>query len=244
MSRAVWTATVQKAAVYIAFAKAYVPPIPGLSNGSAVGFGSYGTEVKPTCGVSLAVVGKATMQDQLGQDAGTAYFTDELLWCAINGTNINDAFGVSQTPEGGTRLITPEVVPNCLPYCTLTATSEFSQLNRLNRLSTQGRGCQPQNQHCPQHRVQICRQALGLLHGKPSCQLRTYNSSASIPGVLYTFLVFSQMILRVWETSAATRVWVLQTLGHSRSRSSSPLTSSSGPVQQADPTGHALIEKA
>jgi hypothetical protein len=72
--------------------------------------------VKPTCGVSLAVVGKATMQDQLGQDAGTAYFTDELLWCAINGTNINDAFGVSQTPEGGTRLITPEVVPNCLPY--------------------------------------------------------------------------------------------------------------------------------
>jgi hypothetical protein len=119
LSRAVWTATVQKAAVYIAFAKAYVPPIPGLSNGSAVGFGSYGAEVKPICGVSLAVVGKATMQDQLGQDAGTAYFTDELLWCAINGTNINDAFDVSQTPEGGTRLITPEVVPNCLPYSTI-----------------------------------------------------------------------------------------------------------------------------
>lgn len=108
LTSSTWTVKIEKATVYAAFAKAYLPPIfnptnetfnISISHKVASGNDEHGSEYRPQCGVSLAVVGKGSALDQQGQAAGTAFITDELFWCeSFPGLAIN---------------IT---APNCLPY--------------------------------------------------------------------------------------------------------------------------------
>lgn len=80
--------------MYAAFAQAYTPALVPLDvSVASVGsepHHSKSHEYKPTCGVSLAVVAKASLLDQQDQYAGTAHLTNEILWCPMNDVDGNN----------------------------------------------------------------------------------------------------------------------------------------------------------
>lgn len=126
-----WTINVEKALVYAAFAQAYPPALPqapvSVASVGSEPHQSESQEYKPTCGVSLAVVAKASLLDQQGQYAGTAHLTDELIWCPVVHGKVEQAgLQPSCLPNSNIQQVPaptvdkPVVVAPPLPMATVT----------------------------------------------------------------------------------------------------------------------------